>query len=211
MSFFGDGWVTFCKKAAKPVRYFCLILLVTFAVGRAFADGGSVQLHGMAGRFLVTLFAEPPTVRAGQVDLSALIQDSGTAQPVLDAAVTLQLRPVQVQKSRQPAWSPPSCAVEPPKDLNRVALVRSGAANRLLYGAQIEIPSPGTWHVRADISQGSDQATLEGDMEVAPALPPAAAYWPFFCLPIAVIGIYVLRNWAVNARERAGTSANEHE
>jgi hypothetical protein len=190
------------EMQAKPVHYFCLILLLTSAVGRAFADGGSVQLHGVAGRFLVTLFAEPPTVRAGQVDLSALIQDNSTAEPVLDAAVTLQLRPVQVQGSRQPAWSPPSCAVEPPKDLNRIPLVHSGASNRLLYGAQIEIPTAGTWHVRADINQGSDHATLEGDMEVAQALPPAAAYWPLFFLPVAAIGIYVLRNCAVNDRER---------
>jgi hypothetical protein len=187
---------------AKAVRYFCLILLVTSAVGMAFADGGSVQLRGTAGRFQVTLFAEPPTVRAGQVDLSALIQDNGTAQPVLDATVTLQLRPVQVQKSGPPAWSPPSCAVEPPKELNRVPLLHSGAANRLLYGAQVQIPAAGTWHIRADINQGTDQATLEGDIGVAPALPPAASYWPFFFLPIAVIGIYVVRTRILNERER---------
>jgi hypothetical protein len=187
---------------AKAVRYFCLVLLVTSAVGMAFADGGSVQLRGTAGRFEVTLFAEPPTVRAGQVDLSALIQDNGTGQPVLDATVTLQLVPVQVQKSGPPAWSPPSCAVEPPKDLNRVRLLHSGANNRLLYGAQIQIPAAGIWHIRAEINQGTDQATLEGDMGVASALPPAASYWPFFFLPIAVIGIYVLRTSIVKQRER---------
>jgi hypothetical protein len=189
---------------AKAFRYFCLILLVTSGVGRAFADGGSVQLRGNAGRFQVTVFAEPPAVRAGQVDVSALVQDNSTGQPVLDATVTLQLRPVQMQKTGQAAWSPPSCAVEPPKDLNRVPLLHSGATNRLLYGAQILIPAVGTWHIRADINQGTDQAALEGDMDVASALPPAASYWPFFFLPIAVIGIYVLRTRIVNERERAG-------
>jgi len=186
------------------MRSFWWSLVLTFVVGSAFADGGSVQLHGTAGRFLVTLFAEPPSVRAGQLDLSALIQDRGTGQPLMDATVTLHLSPVHVQSSAQPAWYPPSCAVDPPTNLDRVPLLHSGAANQLLYGAMVVIPNPGTWHIRVDIQGHKEQAALVGDFEVAPALPPAVAYWPFFVLPVAVIGIYVLRAKVVERRDQAG-------
>src|SRR5690349_6566313 len=109
-----------------------LLLISLFFVSNAFADGGSVQLHSVSGSFDITLFAEPPLPRAGQIDFSVLVQDS-TGQPVLDAAVTLALTPVQVHQNEQPAWYPPSCAVAPPADLARVPLLHSGATNRLLY------------------------------------------------------------------------------
>jgi hypothetical protein len=182
-----------------------LLLLSLYLAGNAFGDGGSVQLHSVSGPFDITLFAEPPLPRAGQVDFSVLIQDSKTGEPVLDAAVTLALTPIQVHQNEQPAWYPPSCAVAPPTDLAKVPLLHSGASNRLLYGALVQVPAAGVWHARTEVQRGDQRAVVEGTVDIAPPFPPIANYWPLFLFPVVAVGLYVLRGHI----QRAGTSGNE--
>jgi hypothetical protein len=184
-----------------------LLLLSLYLAGNAFADGGSVQLHSVSGPFDITLFAEPPLPRAGQIDFSVLVQDSKTREPVLDAVVTLALTPVQIHQNEKPAWYPPSCAVVPPADLTRVPLLHSGATNRLLYGALVQVPATGVWHARTEVQRGEQRGVVEGTVDIAPAFPPIANYWPFFLFPVVAVGLYVLRGHI----QRAGTSRNERQ
>ena len=171
-----------------------VILLISFCLaGNAFADGGSVQLHSVSGPFDITLFAEPPLPRAGQIDFSALIQDAKSGEPVMDAVVTLALTPVKVHQNAQPAWCPPSCAISAPANLAAVPLLHSGASNRLLYGATVEIPSAGVWHVRTEVQRGGEHASVEGSVDIADPFPPVASYWPLFLFPVVAVGLYVLR------------------
>jgi len=172
---------------------FVILAISLCLAGNAFGDGGSVQLHSVNGPLEITLFAEPPLPRAGQIDFSVLIQDAKSSQPVMDAAVTLALTPVKVRQNAQPAWYPPSCAVSLPADLAAVPLLHSGASNRLLYGALVEIPAAGLWHVRTEIQRGDDQVSVEGNVDVADPFPPVTNYWPLFLLPVVAVGLYVLR------------------
>src|ERR1700747_3879116 len=119
-----------------PLFFVCL-------VGNAFGDGGSLQRHAVSGPFDITLFAEPPLPRAGQIDFSVLIQDAKSGEPVMDAAVKLALMPVKVYQNSQPALSPPRCAVSAPADLAAGPLLHSGASNRLLYCGLGERPGAG--------------------------------------------------------------------
>jgi hypothetical protein len=170
-----------------------LSFVILMLAGNAFGDGGSVQLHSVNGPFEITLFAEPPLPRAGQIDLSVLIQDAKSGQPVLDAAVKLALTPVKVHQNAQPAWYPPSCVVSAPADLAAVPLLHSGASNRLLYGALVEIPAAGVWHVLTEVQRGDDRVSVEGNIDVADPFPPVANYWALFLFPVVAIGLYVLR------------------
>jgi hypothetical protein len=185
--------------AARPGPFvICHLLFVILAISlclaaNVFADGGSVQLHSVSGPFDITLFAEPPLPRAGQIDFSVLIQDAKSGEPVMDAVVTLALTPVKVHQNAQPAWYPPSCAVIAPADLAAVPLLHSGASNRLLYGALVEIPSAGVWHVRTEVQRGNEHALVEGTVDVADPFPPVANYWPLFLFPVVAVGLYVLR------------------
>jgi hypothetical protein len=181
----------FLQLALRKLAFGAIAFLMV--ANNAFGDGGAVQIHAVTGPLVVTLFTEPPIPRAGQVDFSVLVQDSKSGQPVLDATVILALTPVQVHQAGQPVWYPPSCAVDPPADLARVPLLHSGASDRLLYGALVEIPAPGTWHALAKVKRGEEDVTIEGNLEVATPLPPIANYWPLFLLPVGAIGLYVLR------------------
>ncbi|MBV8099324.1 MAG: hypothetical protein JOZ31_09215 [Verrucomicrobia bacterium] len=173
---------------------FVILLISLYLAGNAFADGGSVQLHSVSGPFEITLFAEPPLPRAGQIDFSVLIQEAKSGEPVMDAAVTLALTPVKVHQNVQPAWYPPSCAVSAPANLAAVPLLHSGASNRLLYGALVEIPSAGVWHVRTEVQRSDEHALVEGTVDVADPFPPIASYWPLFLFPVIAVGLYVLRS-----------------
>jgi hypothetical protein len=175
------------------MRTWHLLSLFVCLAGNAFGDGGSVQVHSVSGPFEITLFAEPPLPRAGQIDFSVLIQDAKSGEPVMDAAVTLALTPVKVHQNSQPAWYPPSCAVSAPANLAAVPLLHSGASNRLLYGALVEIPAAGVWHVRTEVQRGDEHASVEGSVDVADPFPPVANYWPWFLFPVVAVGLYVLR------------------
>ena len=175
------------------MRTWRLVLLFLSLAGNAFADGGSVQLHSVGGPFDITLFAEPPLPRAGQIDFSVLIQDAKSGDPVMDAVVTLALTPAKVRQNSQPAWYPPSCAVSAPANLAAVPLLHSGASNRLLYGAMVEVPAAGVWHVRTEVQRGDEHALVEGAVDVADPFPPVANYWPLFLFPVIAVGLYVLR------------------
>ena len=183
------------RRAASLSSVICHLPFVIFILaGNAFGDGGSVQLHAVSGPFDITLFAEPPLPRAGQIDFSVLIQDAKNGEPVMDAAVTLALTPVKVHQNAQPAWYPPSCAVSAPANLAAVPLLHSGASNRLLYGALVEVPAAGVWHVRTEVQRGGEHASVEGSVDIADPFPPVASYWPLFLFPVVAVGLYVLRS-----------------
>ena len=59
---------------------------------RAQADGGFVELHQEVGPFVVTVFSAPGPLRAGPVDISVLVQDRASGQPVLDGEVLVCLK-----------------------------------------------------------------------------------------------------------------------
>jgi hypothetical protein len=176
------GWATFIQS---------LILLLS-SLGTALADGGAVQLHATAPPFVVTVFTDPPQCRAGQVDLSAFVQEKNG--PVLDAEVVASLSALEPAKaSPAAAWLPPACASKAVTDLRDVPLQISHGTNRLFYSAQIQIPYDGRWQLKVSIRRGTDHATLQGVLDVDRPLPPVTAYWQWFLLPFLAIGGFVLQ------------------
>jgi hypothetical protein len=174
------------------MRSIYALLFLIFSSGIGYADGGAVQLHASAPPFTVTLFTEPARLRAGMVDLSALVQSENG--PVLDAEVIVSLVALDPEKPvRDRAWVPPSCT-NTLANLRSIPLRISQGANRLLYSNSIQIPDEGRWQLQASIRRGSDHAMVQGVMEVGPALLPIAAYWRWFLFPFLAIGGFVLHN-----------------
>jgi hypothetical protein len=102
----------------RPI-YALIYLLASAQIG--LADGGAVQLRATASPFVVTVFTDPPQCRAGQVDLSMLVQED--KEPVLDAEVLVSLSALeQARTRRNGAWLPPACANYPATDLQKIPL-----------------------------------------------------------------------------------------
>jgi hypothetical protein len=170
--------------------YALILLLLSSGVG--LADGGAVQLHAAAPPFVVTVFTDPPQCRAGQVDLSALVQEE--KGPVLDAEVVASLSALEPAKTiPTAAWLPPACAGTTTSDLQNVPLQISGGANRLFYSTLIQIPYEGRWQLQLTVRRGADHAIVQGILDVDRSLPPVAAYWQWFILPFLAVGGFVLQ------------------
>jgi FixH len=148
-------------------------LLLALAPATAVADGGRVVASGAAGPFTVTLFASPAPVRAGDADLSVLVQDA-EGRPLLDADVDLLLR------------RPGDAAAR------RVPATGRAATNRLLYAAPVPLPDPGTWRVEVAVRRGTGTGTLAAALDVGPRRSPLAAHWPWLVLPPVAIALFAL-------------------
>ena len=173
------------------MRLVYALILSLLGLGIALADGGAVQLRSTAPPFVVTVFTDPPQCRAGQVDLSALVQEE--SGPVLDAEVVASLFPLQPAPASPTAgWMPPACVNSSNLDLGNIPLQISHGTNRLFYSALVQIPYDGRWQLSVRIRRGTKEVSVQGILDVELALPPITAYWQWFLLPVAAIGLFAL-------------------
>jgi hypothetical protein len=162
------------RSAADPLvrlLYLSLILLPTPA---ARADGGSVLLHQQSGEFIITVFSAPS-------DISVMIQDRASLQPILDAAVSIHFTRAAAPESL-------------------VRLTRQQAQNKLLYAAPVALPEPGTWSFTVDVKRGSSHAVASGALIVAPPAMTLASNWGYLALPPIFIAIFAIRERLVRHR-----------
>ncbi len=132
-----------------------LVLFSGAGCGIAFADGGKLRVMQHHGDQQVTVFTSPNPLRAGPIDVSVLVQDAKTGQAVTDAAVIVEL-------ARPDDSIPPI----------RTAATTATATNKLLYAAQLELPSPGFWDVCVQCSippqTRTEDTSLRSDLRWKP-------------------------------------------
>jgi hypothetical protein len=180
--------------------FICCVLLALSRM--AWADGGAIQFQGDSGAFHVTVFTQPPILRAGFVDLTLLLQDRSNQNPLLDAKVTFDLTAQDSNHAQQTEWMPPACAMNKTVDLSNVPAKLGHGENRLLYGVVVQIPSSGHWQLKAHIQRDIESADPETLLDVKPALLPPLAYWHLFLLPpLGILG-FVLHQMARGQRKR---------
>jgi hypothetical protein len=154
---------------------FLLVALLAFNL-RAHADGGFVELNQEVGPFVVTVFSAPDPLRAGPVDISVLVQDRGSRQPVLDGEVLVRLQ------------SPAGVTL-----VERAT--REAAQNKLLYSALINLTEAGLWELEVTIKHGTDTAKVQGQKSVAAPRPFLISYWRSLSLPPIVVVVFALNQW----------------
>src|SRR5437588_2731753 len=108
--------------------FLCCCLLPTVAR----ADGGTVRRSERAGGYQVTVFTAPTPFRAGPVDISVLVQDALTGEPLSQTRVTVRMT------------KPDQLALEYPA-------TPEAATNKLLHAAQFELPHPGRWNMEVQV------------------------------------------------------------
>lgn len=159
-----------------------LPLLLLAAVSLLRADGGAVLLHQEAGPWIVTVFLSPAPPRAGSLDLSVLLQRTGSTDPVLDAPVQLRL-------------THGDSAILAPATHAR-------AQNKMLYAATVPLDEPGDW--RYSVTIGSQPSvTVSGSMAVAPREPKLEAYSGYLAFPFVCLAVFALHQRLRYARAAA--------
>ena len=123
------------------------------------------------GGFLITVFTAPAPFRAGPVDISVLVQDASTGEPLTQARVT-----VRMTKIGQPALEYPA--------------TQEAATNKLLHAAQFDIPVPGRWELEVRVEGSQGIAVVACELEAAKPLPRWLEMWPWICCPALAIALF---------------------
>jgi hypothetical protein len=147
------------------MRKFAGLLLIFSAI--AFADGGKVLLRQESGAFSITVFL-------ASSDLSVLVQDRTTLQPVLDADVTIRIGETQIQATHE------------------------NAQNKLLYAAPLAV-EPGDYNFTVDVNHGTN---VSGALNIVQPAPMLASNWEYVAVAPAFILIFIIRQWLIHRRSR---------
>jgi hypothetical protein len=156
---------------------------------RAGADGGSMLLSGTIGVYRITVLAAPTPFRAGPVDISVLVQDSLTGEPMPDAQVTVRM-------------------TRPGPHALEYSATREAATNKLFRAAQFELPEPGRWDVQVQVEgshgpePGLGPVVIRGEVEAAQRLPRWQEIWPWIGWPALAIVLFGIHQ--VSERRRSG-------
>ena len=143
---------------------------------RAQADGGVVELHQVAGQFVVTVFATPNPPRAGLVDISVLAQDRADGRAALDGEVFVRLR-------KEGGMTVVGQAT------------RDVARDKLLYSVLMNLPEAGRWELEVTIKRGESAASVFGQLLVAAPRPFLISYWRSLSLPWVVVTLFAISQW----------------
>lgn len=180
------------------MRTVLLALVFVAAPALARADGG-VTLGQVEGDGLrVTVFASPVPVRAGPLDVTFLVQEIPSHQPVTDARIECSLKklsPPSPMPVRLPAW----CSAVAPGTL--VPATSSHSKNKLLAGAYLPVPEPGRWELAVRATRGPAGFTSSVRFDAADPEPPISKWWPLVALAPAGILFYAWRARLARAKK----------
>lgn len=139
------------------------------------ADGGTLRLIEPRGSYQISVFTAPTPLRAGPVDISVLLQDLSTGQPISDARVEVSLTLLGGH----------SATIE-------ATATSDAATNKLMQAALVELPEPGQWGVAVRCDGPRGHAHVHFEMDAGPRLPRWLSAWPWFSWPFIVVLIFAI-------------------
>lgn len=139
----------------------------------AMGDGGAVRLLERIGNYQIAVFTAPTPLRAGPVDISVLLQNADTHEAISGARVTIKATPQD----------------QPQATISHLATTEA-ATNKLIQAAIFEIPAAGRWELEISVDGSLGKTQCRTELQVAEALPPYIALWPWVCWPIVPILLY---------------------
>ena len=152
---------------------FALIAILVMPLP-ARGDGGTVRYAGRAGGYQLTVFTAPTPLRAGPVDVSVLVQDADTGEPVPRAVVALHV-------------------TTPSHAQFQLRATREAATNKMFHSAQFDLPSPGRWRVAVRVEGARGRAEVDLELEAGKPPPPWSELWPWIAMPVVPVAAFALR------------------
>jgi hypothetical protein len=149
------------------------------------ADGGTVRLSEQKGNYRIAVLTAPAFLRAGPVDISVLIQDASTGEPVSDVDIAIKA-----------VWcGAPAVAIQH-------SATTEAATNKLYYAATFELPEAGWYALDVSIAGARGAEQVHFDLEIAEPLPPYLAMWPSLGWPLLAILLFAIHQFLVKRRSR---------
>jgi hypothetical protein len=149
-------------------------------------DGGTLRAWKQHGDYEIAVFTDPSPVVAGPVDLSVLLLDRHTGEPVGKARITVAVAPEGM----------------PDRTLRRLA-TEEAATNKLYRAASFELRESGRYGVDVMIEGPVDRLTIHFDLIVGMPWSARAGIWPWVLWPLPTIGIYGIHRRLVDRRTKS--------
>jgi hypothetical protein len=149
-----------------------------------------VRLSQRIGGYELVVFTSPTPLRAGPVDVSVLVQDAATGEPVPEVRATVRVAP----RGR-------------PHDAVRTPATTEAATNKLFRAALFELPEPGMWDVEVAIEGSRGDAQVHFAMEAAEPLPRWLALVPWVGWPALAVFLFGIHQRLVWRKSRRPTAA----
>jgi len=149
-------------------------------------DGGTLRDWQRRGPWEIAVFTDPTPFVAGTVDVSVLVLDANTGDPVPGARVTVEVAP---------------------RDHSGVTAsylaTTEAATNKLLQAAVFDLPDAGRYDVSVNVERNAEHAQLQLDLDVAKPSTPQADLWWWILWPAPVVALYGMHRRLVARRERS--------
>jgi hypothetical protein len=175
--------ITTSMRSATHLLLLSSFILHPASVSSLRADGGTVRLSQRQGGYHITVFTAPTPLRAGPVDVSVLVQDARTGQPVPDARVTVRAAPRgrAGESIVHPATS-------------------EAATNKLFRAAVFELTESGWWDIEVAVAGEGGQTNVRFEVEAAEAAPPWLELWPWLGWPVLAVVLFGIHQWLVRRK-----------
>lgn len=167
-------------------RLLLVLLLAALSPGVVHADGGTLRLSERQGSYRISVFTSPTPWRAGPVDVSVLVQDAATGDPLTDVAVTITLSSLD-----QPGTSFVQRATAGP------------ATNRLLQAAEFDLPNAGRWRIDVAVEGPQRTGVSRFELEAGEPLPSWLRLAPWIGWPALVIMLFMVHQFLVRRHGRS--------
>ena len=128
------------------------------------------------GPYRVTVFTTPTPPRAGDVDVSVLIQDAASGAIRTDVPARVRARLASGEH----------------ETVTRRASQRA-ATNKLYRAATLPLSVPGRWRIEIELGDPRDDLRAELDLRVERPSPRWVDAWPWLVWPALPIGWFLLR------------------
>jgi hypothetical protein len=153
------------------------------------ADGGTVRLSQRQGGYQITVFTLPTPFRAGPVDVSVLVQDAGTGQPVSGGRVTVRAAP---------RGRPEEAVLHP--------ATAEAATNKLFRAATFDLPEPGWWEFEVAVEGGRAPAQARFEAEAAEPAARWPGLWAWLGWPALAVVLFGVHQLLVRRKARASAA-----
>jgi hypothetical protein len=158
-----------------------------FRPGTCRGDGGTLRAWGQQGRYDIAVFTEPSPLVTGPVDISVLLLDRCTGEPVADARIAVDFFPA----------GRPDLATRHPA-------TKQAAVNKVFHAALFELRHAGPCSVIVGIDGPDDHARIQFETDVGNPRSSPVGVWPWILGPFPIIVCYIIHRRLVDARTSKG-------
>lgn len=187
----------------RVVLALCLALLLLSMPAKG--DGGMIRGRDSQGAFIVTLFTSSEASTSSPVDVTVLVQSRESGDVILDAAVTFSFSALSGEVASAPSGfcGPMNNVVvlSAADALGRspeITATHDAVANKLLYGANVILPTVGDWQVYVSVRRNAEYASLTCVFPVDAPPRRLAGLWPYLAIPPFGIFLFLMNLWLRN-------------